>query len=188
MRLSLDNDLEGREEIIARAAPILAYKILAKQTAQSFRLNAQAVPDDGPRSAPNAAPDDKNRRGADGLGVDFHGDGNNASPPESNKSNSPYKRRIGDNHEPASDVPGGNSARSGAAGEARLARSRKAGSKGEWVTMGGDGEERGWVGEKGSRRWVGPPGEKPPRQRHTDRESEVPLAPGQRAYFATCPR
>lgn len=59
-------------------------------------------------------------------------------------------------------------------------------SAGDWV--GEDGVERGWVGEKGKRRWVGAPGEKPPRQRHANREPERPLAPGERSYFATCPR
>lgn len=59
-------------------------------------------------------------------------------------------------------------------------------NQGDWV--GEDGVERGWVGEKGHRRWVGAPGEKPPRQRHANREPEAPLGPGQRAYFATCPR
>lgn len=65
-------------------------------------------------------------------------------------------------------------------------RSMAESSRLDWE--GGDGVERGWVGEKGSRRWVGAPGEKPPRQRHADREPEPPLAPGQRSYFATCPR
>eukprot|EP00903_Cladosiphon_okamuranus_P014023 g13040.t1 len=52
----------------------------------------------------------------------------------------------------------------------------------------GSGVGKDWVVEKGSRRWVGAPGEKPPRQRHVNREPEPPLAPGQRSYFATCPR
>lgn len=67
-------------------------------------------------------------------------------------------------------------------------RSPAEASRVDWAGGDGDGVERGWVGEKGSRRWVGAPGEKPPRQRHADREPEPPLAPGQRSYFATCPR
>lgn len=59
-------------------------------------------------------------------------------------------------------------------------------SEANWA--GEDGVERGWVGDKGNRRWVGAPGEKPPRQRHAKREPDPPLAPGQRSYFATCPR
>lgn len=35
---------------------------------------------------------------------------------------------------------------------------------------------------------MGAPGEKPPRQRHAKRQPDPPLAPGERSYFATCPR
>lgn len=162
-KLGLDDSLEGADNIIDRAVPILVAKILARQ-AQFRRMEQESnSPETGTAEL-------------------------NGSPAGEPQASDGYR-----NDE--ADVPNGVTPRSSAGGGGnsvksapRMARSHKEGSKGEWVTIGADGEERGWVGEKGNRRWVGPPGEKPPRQRRVDREGEVPLAPGQRAYFATCPR
>lgn len=162
-RLGLDDSLEGVDNIIDQAVPILVAKILARQV-QSERMEQESnYPETGT--------------------AELNG----------NPSGAP----LGSNGYPSDDVnaPSGPTPRSSAAAdddsvksEPHLTRPQEEASKGEWVAIGTDGEERGWVGEKGNRRWVGPPGEKPPRQRRVDREAEVPLAPGERAYFATCPR
>ncbi|CAM9675130.1 unnamed protein product [Ectocarpus fasciculatus] len=137
-RLGLDLGLEGGEDIIAQAVPVLADKIRARAAAEelerSAAVSAQRLP----------AQQDSTK--------------SSTSSPTAPLS-------------PAGQASGGGSTRGDWAGRTE-----------------GDGVEKGWVGEKGSRRWVGAPGEKPPRQRHAKRQPDPPLAPGQRSYFATCPR
>ncbi|CAM9955913.1 unnamed protein product, partial [Scytosiphon promiscuus] len=138
-RLGLDPGLEGDEEIIARAVPILAERIRAKSASQEVGRSTTAAAEIRP---PQAATETKTTTPKPAVALS-----------------------------PAEQASGGFS------------------PQGDWAGGAADeGVTRGWVGEKGSRRWVGAPGEKPPRQRHANREPEPPLAPGQRSYFATCPR
>ncbi|CBJ31304.1 conserved unknown protein [Ectocarpus siliculosus] len=138
-RLGLDLSLEGGEDIIAQAVPVLADKIRAKAAAQESERSAAV-----PAQHQPAPQQDPTKRSTSSSTVPLS---------------------------PAEQASAGGSPRGDWAGGAE-----------------GDGVEKGWVGEKGSRRWVGAPGEKPPRQRHAKRQPDPPLAPGERSYFATCPR
>lgn len=179
-RLGLSDDLEGQDEIIHHAVPVLAAKILARQAAAAMATMAEAQPNIRQQevlSLESTAVDNKPRM----------------SPAAATPNPRSPTNGYNDNYTPDSGMSGGYSrddevAEGAGLPETRMARPRKEGSEREWVSVGGDGEERGWVGEKGKRRWVGPVGERPPRQRHESRQPEAPLAPGERAYFATCPR